>query len=98
MVSAESRNDVRCHACQALLGTLNDSSTARRGQPSTMQARRLVTTEPGVRQFVDYARRSVSLFCPDCGACGRTVSMDSLRGAVIPAESEPTRHAKLASN
>jgi hypothetical protein len=78
------RRDVRCRQCHALLGLLNDRDRHRTPPGVDPISARIVTTEPGVRVFVDVLFRRVELHCPQCGACGRTFDRGKLRG-VVPA-------------
>jgi hypothetical protein len=78
------RDLVSCRSCGAALGHLN------RGDRLAVrtQVSRLVTPGPGVRVFVDLLMGRAEFFCPACGACGRTMTADRLRGIVLGAAGE----------
>lgn len=82
------RDPVNCHECGALLGTLN------RGDPSAKHgiSSRIITAEPDVRIFCDLVMGQAELYCPGCGACGRTVRADKIRGVVVIV-AEPVKEA-----
>lgn len=79
-MTAPRRDRVECHVCGTLLGMLNrgDSYAKARGQTC-----RIVETEEKVRVFVDLAMSRVELLCPACGAVGRTISRERIRGIVL---------------
>lgn len=77
---ARRRDRVNCHECGALLGTLNrgDPAAARRGLSN-----RIIQPEQGVRIFFDLVMGRAEFYCAACGACGRTVHADRIRGVVV---------------
>jgi len=75
-----SRDTVSCHACGAFLGTLNQGDAYAKSRRQTC---RIVTATKDVRVFVDLAMSRVEVLCPHCGAIGRTLRGDRIRGIIL---------------
>ena len=73
------RHAVTCRSCGVLLGRINRGDRNVRHGVAT----RIVTAAPGVRVFLDLAMARAELHCPNCGACGRTLSKEAIRAVVI---------------
>lgn len=75
-----SHDTVSCHVCGELLGTLNQGDPYAKARGQTF---RIVTGERNVRVFVDLAMTRIEVLCPHCGAIGRTLRSDRIRGIVL---------------